>query len=346
MSIMRRYKKFTALILCMIFFMGVLGGCSSSSKDNKESKSNIVVTDALDRKVEIKGTPQKIASSYYISTALLVSLGVQDKLVAVEGKAKTRELYKMAAKNILDLPSIGNAKNINVEEIAKLKADLVIIPTRLKNFIPKLEKLNIPVIAIEPETLDGFINTVNVISKAVGKEERGKELVDYYNKTIDKVKDLTKNIKDKKSVYLSGTSNVLRTCTGKMYQNYLINTCGGINVTSNLKDGYWANISVEELIKYNPDKIYIVEYAKYSKDDVLKDKRLQGIKAIKNKQVYVFPSKIEPWDYPTPSSALGMLWTVNNLYPEVYSSKDYEKAAKDFYKKFYGIEVNKEDIGL
>ena len=62
--------------------------------------------------------------------------------------------------------------------------------------------------------------------------------------------------------------------------------------------------------------------------------------------MYVFPSKIEPWDYPTPSSALGMLWTVNNLYPEVYSSKDYEKAAKDFYKKFYGIEVNKEDIGL
>lgn len=343
---MRRYKKLTALLVCMIFFVGVLGGCSSSSKHNKESKSNIVVTDALDRKVEIKGTPQRIASSYYISTALLVSLGVQDKLVAVEGKAKTRELYKMAAKNILDLPSIGNAKNINVEEIAKLKADLVIIPTRLKNFIPKLEKLNIPVIAIEPETLGGFINTVDIISKAVGKEERGKELVDYYNKTIDKVKDLTKNIKDKKSVYLSGTSNVLRTCTGKMYQNYLINTCGGINVTSNLKDGYWANISVEELIKYNPDKIYIVEYAKYSKDDVLKDKRLQGIKAIKNKQVYVFPSKIEPWDYPTPSSALGMLWTVNNLYPEVYSSKDYEKAAKDFYKKFYGIEVNKEDIGL
>lgn len=344
---MRKYKKFMALILCLIFFTGVLGACSSDSgKDNKESKNTVVVTDALDRKVEIKGTPERIASSYYISTALLVSLGVQDKLVAVEGKAKSRELYKMAAKNILNLPSIGNAKNINVEEIAKLKADLVIIPTRLKNFIPQLEKLNIPVIAIEPETLDGFINTVNVISKAVGKEERGKELVDYYNKTIDKVKDLTKNIKDKKSVYLSGTSNVLRTCTGKMYQNYLIETCGGVNVTSNLKDGYWANISVEELIKYNPDKIYIVQYADYSKDDVLKDKRLQGINAIKNKQVYVFPSKIEPWDYPTPSSALGMLWTINNLYPEVYSSKEYEKAAKDFYKKFYNIEVNKEDIGL
>lgn len=345
---MRRFKKFTALLLSMIFFTVVLGACSSdsSNEDNKDDKNTVVVTDALGRKVEIKGTPERIASSYYISTSLLVSLGAQDRLVAVEGKAKTRELYKMAAKNILDLPSIGNAKNINVEECLKLKTDLVIIPTRLKEFIPQFEKLNIPVIAIEPETLEGFIDTVNIVSKAVGEEKRGKELVDYYNKTIDKVKDLTKNVKDKEKVYLSGTSNVLRTCTGKMYQNYLIETCGGINVTSNLKDGYWANISVEDFINYNPDKIYIVQYADYSKDDVLNDKRLQGINAIKNKQVYVFPSKIEPWDYPTPSSALGMLWTVNNLYPELYSTKDYEKDAKEFYKKFYNIEVNKEDIGL
>ena len=142
-------------------------GCGSNNVESKDNK--VTVVDQLGREVELDGTPEKIVSSYYISTSLLINLGVQDKLVGIEAKAKTREMYKKVAKELIDLPAVGTSKEINVEECANLNPDLVIIPTRLKEFIPKFEELKIPVIAIEPETLDQFKETVKLIGKAVRK---------------------------------------------------------------------------------------------------------------------------------------------------------------------------------
>lgn len=341
---MKKFKKIISLFILGILMSTFVVGCGSNNVESKDNK--VTVVDQLGREVELDGTPEKIISSYYISTSLLINLGVQDKLVGIEAKAKTREMYKKVAKELIDLPAVGTSKEINIEECANLNPDLVIIPTRLKEFIPKFEELKIPVIAIESETLDQFKETVKLIGKAVGKEEKANKLVNYYDDTISKVKELNKNLTEKQNVYLAGSDSVLKTCTSKMYQNYMFEVCGGENVTKELTDGYWTTISVEELVKKNPDVIYMVGYASYSKDDILKDERLKGINAIKNNKVYVFPSTLEAWDYPTPSSMLGILWLENNLHPDLYSKEDYIKDAKDFYKEFYDIEVSEEELGL
>lgn len=341
---MKKFKKIISLFILGILMSTFVVGCGSNNVESKDNK--VTVVDQLGREVELDGTPEKIISSYYISTSLLINLGVQDKLVGIEAKAKTREMYKKVAKELIDLPAVGASKEINIEECANLNPDLVIIPTRLKEFIPKFEELKIPVIAIEPETLDQFKETVKLIGKAVGKEEKANKLVNYYDDTISKVKELNKNLTEKQNVYLAGSDSVLKTCTSKMYQNYMFEVCGGENVTKELTDGYWTTISVEELVKKNPDVIYMVGYASYSKDDILKDERLKGINAIKNNKIYVFPSTLEAWDYPTPSSMLGILWLENNLHPDLYSKEDYIKDAKDFYKEFYDIEVSEEELGL
>ena len=341
---MKKFKKIISLFILGILMSTFVVGCGSNNVESKDNK--VTVVDQLGREVELDGTPEKIISSYYISTSLLINLGVQDKLVGIEAKAKTREMYKKVAKELIDLPAVGTSKEINIEECANLNPDLVIIPTRLKEFIPKFEELKIPVIAIEPETLDQFKETVKLIGKAVGKEEKANKLVNYYDDTISKVKELNKNLTEKQNVYLAGSDSVLKTCTSKMYQNYMFEVCGGENVTKELTDGYWTTISVEELVKKNPDVIYMVGYASYSKDDILKDERLKGVNAINNNKVYVFPSTLEAWDYPTPSSMLGILWLENNLHPDLYSKEDYIKDAKDFYKEFYDIEVSEEELGL
>lgn len=341
---MKKFKKIMSLFIIGILMSTFVVGCGSNNVESKDNK--VTVVDQLGREVELDGTPEKIVSSYYISTSLLINLGVQDKLVGIEAKAKTREMYKKVAKELIDLPAVGTSKEINVEECANLNPDLVIIPTRLKEFIPKFEELKIPVIAIEPETLDQFKETVKLIGKAVGKEEKANKLVNYYDDTISKVKELNKNLTEKQNVYLAGSDSVLKTCTSKMYQNYMFEVCGGENVTKELTDGYWTTVSVEELVKKNPDVIYMVGYASYSKDDILKDERLKGVNAINNNKVYVFPSTLEAWDYPTPSSMLGILWLENNLHPDLYSKEDYIKDAKEFYKEFYDIEVSEEELGL
>jgi iron complex transport system substrate-binding protein len=343
---MKNLKRKLSVVLLFVFISTLFIGCNKTEKAAEINSKAVTVEDQLGRKVEIKGEVNKIISCYQVSTSLLIALGVKDKVVGLEMKAKDRELYKRAAKEFAGLPEVGSAKNINVEECAKLKPDLVIIPTRIKDVIPQFEKLNIPVIAIEPENLDSFLQCIKLIGKSVNAEEKANEIVKYYNDNLDKVKKINDAVSNKPKVYLAGSGSILRTCTSKMYQDYMINVSGGQNVTSELKEGYWTDISAEQLLAYNPDIVYIVQYAEYKVEDILKDPRFKDINAVKNKKVFMIPSALEPWDYPTPSSILGILWMTNNINPDKYTKEEFEKTSKDFYKKYFDLDVDNKEIGI
>lgn len=347
-------KKYVSFILVLIFTVSMISGCSKPSEKPVENNNNvqtnesasITVTDQIGREVEITDKVSKIVSSYYISSSLLIALGLKDNVVGIEMKADTREIYKRAAPEFLNLPAVGSGKGINVEEIAKLDPDLVIIPLKLKDSVTQLEELNIPVLVIDPETLENFIQCIDIISKATGTEERGAEIIKYYNDTIRSISEKTNNIDNKPSVYLSSGSDFFRTCTSKMYQNDLINMAGGDNVSAGLEDGYWQTVSAEEVLNWNPKYIFIVSYAEYSSEDIINNDKLLQVDAVANENIFTFPSLLEPWDYPTPSSVLGILWLTNKLHPEIYSTDDYIKEAVSFYKEYYGIDVSDADMGL
>ena len=93
----------------------------------------LTVTDQLGREVTIETEPKTLASGYYISTSLLIALGVQDELVGVEAKADKRTIYSLSAPELQSLPSIGTAKEFDLEGCAALTPDLVIVPAKLKD---------------------------------------------------------------------------------------------------------------------------------------------------------------------------------------------------------------------
>ena len=63
----------------------------------------LTVTDQLGREVTIEEEPKTLASGYYISTSLLIALGVQNELVGVEAKADKRNIYSLSAPEIQSL---------------------------------------------------------------------------------------------------------------------------------------------------------------------------------------------------------------------------------------------------
>lgn len=190
------------------------------------------------------------------------------------------------------------------------------------------------------------MDCVTLLGQVFEQEERANELLTYYNEKIDEVTKLTKDVADKPKVYLGAGSSYLSTCTSNMYQNDLIDMAGGINVSSSLEDGYWAEVSAEHIMSWNPDYIFAVNYAEYSIDDIKADSKLQTVNAVKNDNIYLFPSEIEPWDYPTPSSVLGILWLTHVLHEDLYTKEDYVKEAKEFYQRFFDIDVTEEQLGL
>lgn len=65
---------------------------------------------------------------------------MQNELVGVEAKADKRNIYSLSAPEIQALPSIGTAKEFDLEGCAALAPDLVIVPAKLKDSIPRWRK--------------------------------------------------------------------------------------------------------------------------------------------------------------------------------------------------------------
>ena len=359
-------KKIVSLVLSLMIMGTSLVGCtnhtvsteqtSTSTENVQESSTStsnevvqsetMTVVDQLGRTVEVPREINRIVSSYYISSSLLIALGAEDKVVGLEMKADTREIYKKAAPEFLELPGVGTSKSISVEETLALKPDLVILPYRLEEFVEQFEALDIPVIVVEPESMDQFLESITLIGTAIGEEEKAEALLNYYEEKIAEISSLTEGLEERPRVYMSGGSSAFTTCTSNMYQNDLIHLAGGQNVSEALTDGYWANVSAEQILAWDPEFIFNVNYASYDISELTKDAQLAPVSAIKENRVYTFPSVLEAWDYPTPSSILGILWLTHQLHPELYSVEAYTKDAQDFYKTFYEIEITKEDMGL
>lgn len=311
--------------------------------EEPEDDTGIVIKDHLGREVIIEEDAERIVSGYFITTSTIIALGLEDKVVGIEAKAKSRNIYALAAPEFLDLPNVGTAKEFDLEGCIALQPDLVILPIRLKEVVENLEDLGIKVLAVNPEDMDLLKETIEMIGLATGTTDKANKLISYYDEKTKEIEQRVEN-SERPKIYLGGNSDFLSTAPKKMYQNYMIETAGGTNVAGDIDDTYWANISYEQLIAYNPDIIIIVPSASYTKDDIIGDSKLSSINAIQNNRVYIMPDAFEAWDSPIPSSILGTMWLSSILYEDDYPYEEFKEDVEDFYKEYYNIEINKEDI--
>lgn len=334
---MKQIKRVLTLILCFILIIG-LSGCSSNNTKDDTAESKITLTDQADREVTLDKPAKKIVSSYYITTYACLALQVGDAIVGLEQKADTRPIYSMAKPSLLDLPQVGSMKGLNLEAIAKLEPDLVILPIKLKDNVDALTDLNIPVIVVNPESHELLVEMLTIIAKATGSEQQASKLTDYYDKQIEKMEGYDSN--EKQTVYIGSNSSYLETAPGTMYQSKLIETAGGINVAKDIQSDYWSAISYETLLQLNPEIIVIPSGATYSVQDILNDSQLASLTAVKNNAVYQMPKGIEEWDSPIPSGILGTMWLSSILHEEDYPFDQFVKDAKSFYQTFYDFEID------
>ncbi len=330
-------KKLSFIIIAILIMVPIFTACSGGAKSSSEGE--IKVVDQLGREVVFDKPAEKVASSYYISTSMVLALGKGDTLVGLEGNASKMDLYKQIGFKYEGVESIRAGKAIDLEKLASLKPDVIIIPARAKNDIKSIEDIGVKVIAINPESEEEWKESINILAKALGAEEKGKELVEFYESKASKLKDLLKDT-EKVRVYLGGNKDLYSTASDKMYQSSQIKLAGGENVAAEIDDVYWAQISNEQLITYNPDVIILASNASYTIEDVKNENKQLSLKAISDGKVYRMPSTYGFWDSPVDSTILGSLWIASVIHPDEYTREEFLNDVKEFYDKFYGIEVN------
>ena len=344
-------KKILSMLLASVMVLSLAACSNQPAEENSSSQSSseqtaslettypVTITDALGREVTIEEEPERLVSGYYITTSYLAALDLDEKLVGIEAKADTRELYKLAAPELPSLPNVGSLKQFNLETCVSTEPDLVILSAKVPDAVAKLEELGIPVIAVNPESEKEFKETISMIGTACNVQERANELTESYDKAIADLAAKLEGVEPAR-VYLGGNSAFLSTAGPAMFQDLLIRGAGAENVASEITDTYWATVSYEQLLAWNPDAIILAPQAEYTVDDVLNDPALADLDAVKNGKVYAMPNVIESWDSPIPSSCLGSIWMASALYPDAVSTEDYTKACVDFYQQFYGFDAS------
>lgn len=303
---------------------------------SEEVSYPLTITDHLGREVTIEEQPKTLVSGYYITTSLMISLGLQDELVGVEAKAKSRNIYALSAPEIIDLPSVGSAKEFDLEGCAALQPDLVVVPVKLKDSIPAMEELGLTVLAVNPENQDLLFETIDMIAKATNTVAAGETLEYYISDALANLVDSLSGT-EAPSVYLAGNSSLLETAGPAMYQSTLIENANGVNAAADVTDTYWAEVSYEQILAWNPDYIVLAADADYTVDSVLQDAALADCKAVQDGHVYQLPGDIEAVDSPVPASFLGSIYLASVLHPDCVTDADYQTAVTDFYSTFYGF---------
>ena len=296
----------------------------------------LTVTDQAGREVTIEAQPERIVSGYYISTSACIALGLSEKMVAVEAKADSRNIYKLAAPELLSLPSVGTAKAFDLEACLAAEPQLVILPERLSDAAASLAEFGIPALLVSPEDDARLTEMILLIGEAAGESERAQTLCGTLTAQLTLCEEMTAQT-EKPTALVLGVGDFLHCAPGDMFQSTLLTKAGAVNAAAELTGGSWAEISYEQLLAMNPQVLVVPAEAAYTAQDVLADPELAGLDAVKNGRVYAMPTAFEAWDSPVPSGVLGALWLASELHPEAYAREQYVSAATQLYTTYYGF---------
>ncbi len=306
----------------------------------------ITVKDGIGRTVKIKEPVEKVITLYGLAPPFLYLLGEGKKYYG--GWIWGEQFYKLIDPNVTEKANLG--RSLSIEEIVKIHPQLVIMPPWEANSreLSQLESLGIPVYVMKIESIHDIFYTLLTLGKVLGCENHAKQIVSYYNQSIQKFESIIKGAKAEPKVlvlYYSGHHHCFRTFGGDMFQSKLVKLAGGYPVSENLTGKH--DIDVEQVAKWNPDYIFIIQYGvsgEKVKKEITSDPAWAGIKAVKEGHVYVVPYDGENWIDPCPKFILGLWWMGMVLHPGLFKGYNITKIANDFYEFAFHIPMSKVPI--
>lgn len=297
------------------------------------SDSNIQITDYLGNKSVFK-TPAK--KHIFLSFCEMVPmLDIWQDAVGYSQHVYQTPLLRQSNPNIDSIPKVGggSGSNLNIEVLKKLNPDLVVVWAGKKDEINFIKNNGINILAFYPNNIKEVFLDMQSISRALGKEDKFLAKQQEAFKILDLVDKKTNAINHKKTaIYLWNKPNRIAGNGGMVGD--MLNRIGVINLGGDIQTDS-AEVSIEHIIKLNPEVIFIWGAANFSVEDILNNPKFKSIKAIKNKAVYKMPL----WDNWGPRIVETTLFSASKAYAENYLDVDVDKLIDDLNKTLFGIDV-------
>ncbi|EPZ95152.1 ABC transporter substrate-binding protein, partial [Helicobacter pylori] len=207
--------------------------------------------------------------------------------------------------------------------------DLVVTFVGNPKAVEHAKKFGISFLSFQEKTIAEVMEDIDAQAKAL-EIDASKKLAKM-QETLDFIKERLKDVKKKKGVELFHKANKI---SGHQALDSDILEKGGIDNfgLKYVKFGR-ADISVEKIVKENPEIIFIWWISPLNPEDVLNNPKFATIKAIKNKQVYKLPTM----DIGGPRAPLISLFIALKAHPEAFKGVDINAMVKDYYKVVFDL---------
>ncbi|MDI6813047.1 MAG: ABC transporter substrate-binding protein [Desulfitobacteriaceae bacterium] len=351
---MLRNRLSTRVSGLLLIFM-LLAGCgTTAAPSDKTAPAQVTINDMAGRKITIPSHVTRILALHPIPTYFLYRL-TPDKVISKDMVFAKRYLDKDSVMayaepdraKLSKLPTTGVFfKGLNPEQLLAMNPDVIVTLSKDPNIDELEHKVNIPVVAVSKDTMADYAASIRLIGKIVGNESEADKLINYWQKTLAKVKSKADAIPADKRVrvYFAGVGgNVLTTPGTQTIMASIVTMAGGVNVAQGLSGNPTDEslpVSFEQILKWNP-AIIIVNTQK-DKDQLLGDAAWKSIEAVKNNRVYVQP-RYANLDGVT--ALMGLVWLEGKLYQndaefEVY----FETKMREFYQLFHNYPITPAQI--
>ena len=272
--------------------------------------------DDLDREVSIPSEVTSVVTLAPSLTETVYFLGGEDLITGTDINSD----YPESIEKVKKVTSWSTGPDY--EMLLALAPDIVFASemTSLAE-ISNMEKLGLTVYCVKnPADFDELFESILTIGGVIGREPEAVDLVESLRVRVDTVKDAMKDCEDKTLVFyeMDATDPTKPWTAGKnTFISDIISLSCGVNLGDEL-EGDWAQISLEALIKSDPDVILLGDAAYGNSPEAVAARTGWGeLTAVKNNKLYEFDDNLV--SRPGPRLVEGLEVIAGLLHPECFN---------------------------
>jgi iron complex transport system substrate-binding protein len=260
--------------------------------------------------VQIPAEPRKIVSLTPATTEVLFAIGAGDRVIA---KVEDVANYPPEA---AEIPIVGTFDRVDVEKIVGLDSDLVIAGGSggtPPDAIQKLRSLDIPVVVVYADDVDGVFTDIELTGAAVGAGAAAKDLAASMRAGFDQVASATASLDKPRVFYETGDTPAIFGVADESFVSSMLELAGAQPITTGSSTNW--EMSIERLVDKDPQIILLGDAAYGVTPDAVKARAgWSGLTAVKREA-------IEPVDdiivtRPGPRLLDGLRTLVGAIHPD------------------------------
>jgi iron complex transport system substrate-binding protein len=323
-------------------FLKVAAAAAAAGAWGAGAQDSRIVSDGAGRKVLI---PRRIERIYAAGppASILVFAVAPDKLIG--WTSPWREAEKpYIAKRYAELPTLGRltgrGNTANVEVVLGAKPDVIIDYGTVNATFASLadrvqQQTGIPYLLLDGD-FDRMSDAIRQVGAIAAEEKRAESLARY---ALEAVLDINARVakipagRRPRVYYGRGPQGLTTGLAGSINVEW-IEQLGAVNVAAEMGRGGLVQVSVEQVLRWNPDLVVTIDpnfYAVAPSHPLWRE-----LPAVKAGRLHLAPSVPFGWiDFPPSINRLiGLRWLARVLYPQSFP-EDLRPIVRDFYTRCY-----------